>query len=98
MTEGPFGGPRPFANAEVELNIYFEDQLYDKTVEQVYKAVGRGDLSHLEGPVNGPLGERKNIISCSMTGNQLSLNKLDTIKSQVENRTGQNIRDIEVII
>lgn len=96
MPEGPFGGPRPFAENSIEVNIYFKNELYDKTLEYIYKNISSFTL--LEGPVKGPVGTQNNVVTLGLSGNQITMNSLKDTKVQIESIVSDEVEDIEVII
>lgn len=93
---GPAGGPRPFAHADPEVNVYFDKRGIDKAdVNNVAEAAAV--LHYFNQDVTGPHGELGNVASLSVSGNQLTLEHLLELKKMVQSETGLTVEDIEVI-
>lgn len=96
MTEGPFGGPRPFADSTAEINIFFEQRDLD---DEDIIPVGNVVVNH--GPVgdqvSGPTGELRNVVSLESRANNITLSGLQSLEEKIEQLTELTVEDIELI-
>lgn len=94
MPSGPLGGPRPFAESKIEINIYFDREIE----ENIVGAVRNANLpAEFEGPFTGPHGVQNNVVSLALSGNSTTMNKLSELQNRVEEATGLIVEDIEFI-
>ena len=95
MPSGPLGGPRPFAESNTEIAIYFSEEIEDNIVG----AVEHANLPALfEGPFSGPHGVQNNVVALTLSGNSTSMRGLSELQNRIEEATGLIVEDIEVII
>lgn len=93
---GPAGGPRPFAHADAEINIYFNDEgIAPHVVRDVEEALPM--LNKFQNRASGPHGQRGNVVSVSTSGNQVTLGDLQNLKKVVESEALLSVAEIEVI-
>lgn len=93
---GPAGGPRPFAHADAEVNIYFNDEgIAPHVVRDVEEALPM--LSKFRNGASGPYGQRGNVVSVTVSGNQVTLGDLQKLKEAVEGEALLSIAEVEVI-
>ena len=94
MTEGPLGGPRPFAEPKIEINIYFDREIEENMVGAVKNA---NIPAEFEGPFTGPHGVQNNVVSLALSGNSTSMRRMSELQNRVEEATGLIVEDVELI-
>lgn len=90
-------GPFSQRNRNIaEVNVFFDfSNLAPKTRDEVEEAVE--DTSGFTGPVDGPVGVQNDAITFQTTGNTVSRSSLTELMDAVEDSTGLDVEDIEVI-
>lgn len=90
---GPFAQK---AHEPAEVIIYFSlKNLAPKTVDETKAAIQ--DMAAYEGPVTGIHGVNENVVSLQTTSNRTTHSDLMQLTEAVEDETGIDIEEIEVI-
>jgi|APHM01.1.fsa_nt_gi hypothetical protein len=92
----PLGPFAQMGHDDAEVNVYFEmKNLAPRTAEETEMAIE--DIAAFQGPVEGPMGVQGNVVSLQTFGNQTTHNEIMELEKQVENETGMNVEDVEII-
>jgi len=92
----PFGPLAQVTYNKAQVAVYFEDSTVSEgVIPTVSNLVD--EKSSFTGNVTGFHGELDNVVTFETSGNQTTYGKLDELKHDIENRTGEEVDDIEVI-
>jgi len=92
----PFG---PFAqvdDSKAQVAVYFEDSTVTEAVIPTISNIV-DEMSMFTGNVTGLHGQLENVVTFETSGNNTTYGKLDQLKHDIEDKTGEAVDDIEVI-
>jgi hypothetical protein len=92
----PIGPLAQFGDNKAQIAVYFEDSTVTEAVIPTVSNIVEEHAS-FTGDATGIHGELDNVVTFQTTGNQTTHGKLEDLKDDIEDRTGEEVDDIEVI-